>query len=348
LRSEGFPNIAVLIPAWQPDQQLSELATSLLTFGFGAILIVNDGSGPLHAEVFAALANDSRIRIIPHAINLGKGRALKTGFNEFLTLYPDFAGVVTCDADGQHRPSDVASVALELQVTPNKLILGCRKFTGPVPARSRFGNTVTNYVFAILTGKKLTDTQCGLRGIPRSIIPRLMRLEGERYEYEMNVLADAAGSCGVVEVPIETVYLNGNRSSHFNPVLDSMRIYFVLMRFFLSSLISAGIDFLVFTAVFWLTHSLAASVVAGRVSSLANFFLNRKFVFSNQSNLFAALTKYYVLVAVMGVASYSGINFLSEVVGLHVLVAKLLVETLLWVVGFAIQRTFVFRSGEKL
>jgi putative flippase GtrA len=180
------------------------------------------------------------------------------------------------------------------------------------------------------------------------MVPRLMRLEGERYEYEMNMLADAAGSCGITEVPIETIYLDGNRSSHFNPVMDSMRIYFVLMRFFLSSLISAGIDFVVFTAVFWITGSLPASVVAGRVSSLANFFLNRRFVFSNQGNLAAALSKYYVLVAIMGVASYSGIHFLSQVLGLNVLVAKLLVETLLWLVGFAVQRTFVFRSGEKV
>lgn len=348
MRSQGFQNIAVLIPAWQPDCQLSELASSLVALEFGAILIVNDGSDPTHSQVFAELANDPRVRIILHAVNLGKGRALKTGFNEFLASYPDFAGVVTCDADGQHRAEDVEAVAQALQASSTQLVLGCRKFKGPVPARSRFGNALTRYVFAMLTGRKLTDTQSGLRGVPRQMVPRLMRLEGERYEYEMNVLADAAGSCGITEVPIETIYLDGNRSSHFNPVMDSMRIYFVLMRFFLSSLISAGIDFVVFTAVFWITGNLPASVVAGRVSSLANFFLNRRFVFSNQGNLAAALSKYYVLVAVMGVASYSGIHFFSQVLGLNVLVAKLLMETLLWVGGFAIQRTFVFRSGEKV
>jgi glycosyltransferase involved in cell wall biosynthesis len=347
LPSQGFQKIAVLIPAWQPDHQLSDLVSSLLTLEFGAILLVNDGSDPAHSRIFGTLASDPRVRIVPHAVNLGKGRALKTGFNEFLTHYPDFSGVVTCDADGQHRPEDVVAVAAALQASPGKLILGCRKFKGPVPARSRFGNTLTRYVFAMLTGRKLTDTQCGLRGVPRQIIPRLMRLEGERYEYEMNVLADAAGSCGIAEVPIETIYLDGNRSSHFNPVMDSMRIYFVLMRFFLSSLISAGIDFVVFTAVFWLTGNLPASVVAGRVSSLANFFLNRRFVFSNQGNLVTALSKYYVLVAVMGLASYSGIHLLAQVLGWNVLLAKLLVETLLWLVGFAIQRTFIFRSGEK-
>jgi putative flippase GtrA len=179
-------------------------------------------------------------------------------------------------------------------------------------------------------------------------VPRLLRLEGERYEYEMNVLADAAVSCGIAEVPIETVYIDGNRSSHFNPVWDSMRVYFVLVRFYLSSLISSSIDFVVFTVVFWSTSNLLASVIAGRVSSLANFFLNRSFVFSNQGGMASALGKYYALAAVMALASYSGIHFLSEVFGKNVLMAKVLVETLLSLVSFSIQRTFIFRSKEKV
>jgi len=103
IASQGFQNIAVLIPAWQPDHQLSELASLLLALEFGVVLIVNDGSDPDHSRIFASLAGVTRVRIIPHAVNLGKGRALKTGFNEFLTCYPGLRGCGTCDADGQHR-----------------------------------------------------------------------------------------------------------------------------------------------------------------------------------------------------------------------------------------------------
>jgi glycosyltransferase involved in cell wall biosynthesis len=340
--------VAVLIPAWQPDRQLPELVASLLAFSFPAIIIVNDGSDSDRAGVFDELVKDSRVRVVPHAVNLGKGRALKTGFNDFLTHYPGSCGVVTCDADGQHRPEDILAIAVALQASTNgNLILGSRQFTGPVPARSRIGNTLSRYVFALLTGRKLTDTQSGLRGFPRQLIPRLLRLEGERYEYEMNVLTEAATSGGVAEIPIQTVYIDGNRSSHFNPVWDSMRIYFVLLRFYFSSLISSGIDFVVFTIVFWSTSNLLVSVLAGRISSLANFFLNRKFVFSNDGGLKATLIKYYALVGVMTVASYSGIHFLSVGLGLNVLVSKVLVETLLSLVSFSIQRTFIFRSKEK-
>jgi glycosyltransferase involved in cell wall biosynthesis len=276
--------IALLIPVWQPDHDLVELVASLLALGFPAMIVLNDGSDPDRSPIFEELAHDRRVRVVKHAVNLGKGRALKIGLNDFLTHDSEFCGVVTCDSDGQHRPEDVRSIADALRDSSGKLVLGSRQFDGAIPVRSRLGNTLTRCVFALLTGKKLSDTQSGLRGFRKQIIPRLMRLEGERYEYEMNVLADAAVSCGVSEVPIETIYIDGNRSSHFDPVWDSMRIYFILVRFYLSSLISSS------------------SVIA----------------------------------------------FLSKVFGVNVLMAKVLVETLLSLVSFSIQRTFIFRSQEEV
>jgi len=110
---------------------------------FFKILIVDDGSDESHALVIQACLMDSRVRAVTHAINMGKGRALKTGFNEIFTAYPGLLGVVTCDADGQHRPKDVLALANALAIGPDRLILGCRTFQGPVPWRSRFGNSLT-------------------------------------------------------------------------------------------------------------------------------------------------------------------------------------------------------------
>jgi glycosyltransferase involved in cell wall biosynthesis len=339
--------VAVLIPAWQPGRDLVDLVSSLLALSFPAVIVVNDGSDSDRDPIFEEIRRDGRVRILSHAVNLGKGRALKTGFNEFLNQFPGFCGLVTCDADGQHRPGDVLLVAEAMETSPGTLILGSREFKAGIPLRSRFGNVLTKYVFALLTGRKLGDTQSGLRGIPKQTIPKLLRLDGEGYEFEMNVLAEAANSCGIAEVPIETVYIDGNSSSHFNPVWDSMRIYFVLVRFYLSSLVSTGIDFVVFTMVFWATANLPASMIAGRVSSLANFFLNRRFVFSSSDGLAFALGRYYVLVALIALASYSGIRLLSGNLGMNVLVAKVFVETCLSLVSFSLQRTFVFDSRTK-
>jgi putative flippase GtrA len=223
------------------------------------------------------------------------------------------------------------------------LIVGARGFQGAIPLRSRAGNTLTKYVFRFLTGRRLTDTQSGLRGIPRRAVPRLMRLEGERYEYEMNVLADAASSCGIVEVPIETIYIEGNRSSHFHPLWDSMRIYATLARFYASALVAAVIDLAVFALAYWATSDVLAGVAAGRLSSVANFLLNRRFVFDSGGEVLQAVSRYYALVLLVAAASYSGIQILSRALGMNVLASKILVDAMLSLASFLVQRAFVFK-----
>jgi len=336
---------ALLIPAWQPDSRLTELLHSLSDAPFSAIIIVNDGSDPDREPIFEQAASGSRVVVLRHATNRGKGRALKTGLEYFRAHFPHLTGVVTCDADGQHSAEDIRAVAQALSSGSSRLVIGSRQFKDHVPWRSRFGNFVTRYVFAGLTGKKLADTQTGLRGVPASMVPRLLQLDGERYEYEMNMLADAARSTGIVEVPVRAIYYDGNRSSHFNPFWDSMKIYFVLARFYISSLAAAAIDFVVFSAVFWMTGNVLVSMIAGRVSSLANFAMNRRFVFNNGGRIAATLARYYALVVLIATASYAGIRLLTETLGVNVLLAKVVVETSLSLASFAMQRAFVFGSA---
>ena len=233
----SFVRTAVLIPAWEPDCTLSPLVASLLTLGFGAIIIVNDGSSFASGEIFAGLKTLDRVHMLHHAINLGKGRALKNGINYFLCELPDFDVLVTADADGQHIPADIARVAQAALENPSKAVLGSRGFVKAVPLRSRIGNGLTRYIFAFVTGTRLKDTQTGLRAFPRTLLPELIVLGGERYEYEMNVLAHICRTGSKpLEVPIETIYFDGNKSSCFNPIRDSMSIYFVLARAFRLSL----------------------------------------------------------------------------------------------------------------
>jgi putative flippase GtrA len=121
-----------------------------------------------------------------------------------------------------------------------------------------------------------------------------------------------------------------------------MRIYFVLLRFVISSLIAAGIDFVVFAIVFAATSSLLTSVIAGRVSSLANFALNRRFVFKSGAGITLAVLKYYLLAIAVGAAAYFSIKFMAGTLGVNVLAAKIVAETALWFASFSIQRTLVF------
>jgi glycosyltransferase involved in cell wall biosynthesis len=343
---QALDRLAVLIPAWQPEERLLTLATSLLDRGFGNVIIVNDGSDAHCSAFFEALLPLPRVRVLNHAVNLGKGRALKTGINHLLTELPAMDGLVTADADGQHTVDDIVRVAQAMPYADGAIVLGSRRFSSQVPLRSRFGNGLTRHIFAFITGAKIADTQTGLRAFPRDLLPELIALNGERYEYEMSVLAHVCRQRRPLEIPIETVYIDGNRSSHFNPIWDSMRIYFVLVRFYFSAIAAAGIDFAGFSLAFAATHNVLVSVAVGRLSSLVNFLLNRRFVFHNHASIRGTLWRYYLLVPAIGALSYLGIWTLTRYAGWNVFAAKLVVDTLLSLVSFSMQRTFVFRRSE--
>lgn len=339
-------DFAVLIPSRQPTEVLLHLVSALRDLGLRHIIVVDDGSAEKCQPIFMQLEVAGHT-VLRHAVNLGKGRALKTGFNYLLRRHPDLLGVVTADADGQHSAPDILRVAQALLLAPKRPVLGVRSFIGDVPLRSKFGNAVTRLIFAFITGVNLTDTQTGLRGLPMPLLPSLMRLDGERYEYETTVLAAICSGGGKpFEVSIETIYIDGNQSSHFNPVRDSMRIYFVLARFLASSILASGIDFLVFTLAFAVSHNLALSVVTGRLSSVVNFALNRRFVFHNRGPVMEELWRYYALVAAVGLLSYVLVRLTVQRLHWNVLAAKLCVDVALSLVSFSMQRTFVFRRSE--
>lgn len=342
-------DIALLIPAWQPEPTFPALVAVLARHGFGVVVVVDDGSADRFSPLFAEIANLPGVQVLRHAVNLGKGRALKTGFNYLLTVHPQLRGVVTADADGQHTSADIAQVARVLQSSGSQAVLGARGFERDVPIRSRVGNALTRRVFGFLTGVRLRDTQTGLRGLPFAILSELLPLDGERYEYEMTMLAHLCRhGRPPIEIPIATVYIDNNRGSHFDPAWDSIRIYFVLIRFYASALLAACLDFAGFAVTFVLTHSVLLSVAAGRISSLVNYAVNRRFVFHSRSSVAGSLWRYYLLVVVVAAASYGLINTLQRYAHWNVFAAKVTVDVLLSLVTFSAQRTFVFRREGPL
>lgn len=217
-------NILILIPAYKPSDALVELTKTLSERGY-AVLCVDDGSGSEFDGIFDRTSEYALV--IRYQTNRGKGGALKHGM-DYIISSPECASVttvVTADADGQHKPDDIEKTA-HASLKYGGFVLGVRRFTGKVPLRSRFGNSMTKLVFAAASGKKLTDTQTGLRAMKKSDLPFHLSIPGNRYEYEMNVLfAVVKSGTPITEVPIETVYENNNESSHFHPIRDSARIY---------------------------------------------------------------------------------------------------------------------------
>lgn len=340
-------DIAVLIPAYNPDLKLLQLVAQLLDSGFGPVLVVNDGSDARWDRLFENIARTPGCTVLQHAVNLGKGRALKTGLNYFLLNCKDSIGLVTADADGQHTPDDIASVARRLAANPKYLILGARQFEKGVPLRSRVGNVLTRWVFAFLVGKRISDTQSGLRGLSRDLCARALQIDGERFEYEMNMLIAARTQArGILEQSIQTIYLGGNESSHFNPLIDSLKIYFVLFRFLLSSLLAGAMDLVVFAITYKSTGNLTLSLLLGRVviGSVVNFGLNKRFVFHNHAGIARPLAKYYLLFCLNALVSYLCIQSLNSRYGINVISAKVMVESVLFIASFSIQRALIFAS----
>ncbi|MFH0996861.1 MAG: bifunctional glycosyltransferase family 2/GtrA family protein [Pseudomonadota bacterium] len=338
-------SVAVIIPAYNPDAMLVRLVEQLQDVGFARIIVVDDGSNAAHIQILSELSGHAKVIVLKHVVNCGKGRALKTAFNHCLTYHPELAGVITVDADGQHRLPDIVNVASEM-LAKNHIVLGVRQFGAGVPLRSRVGNIITSKLFALLYGRAITDTQTGLRAFPLKELPELVTIGGERYEYESGVLASVISRhIAICELPIETIYIDGNRSSHFNPIIDSMRIYFVLIRYVSSSVLTAAIDFVVFAVILQLLDSIVAALIVGRSAALSvNFLINKKYVFRCRLNVYSVFLRYLALLALIAVMSYLMICEMKLVFGIPPLIAKLIAESILFILSFTVQRDIVFAN----
>ncbi len=217
-------------------------------------------------------------------------------------------------------------------------------------ARSRFGNTVTRVVFDVATGHRLQDTQTGLRGYPSWMLGWLQRIGGDRFEYELDVLLAAQREgFGFHEVPIETVYLDGNESSHFRTVRDSVRVYVPVVKFCLSSLAAFAVDAILFFALMAITGNLAVSVVAARVvSATVNFSVNRTVVFASNRRPRDAAIRYASLVVAVMVANLLLLRLLTEALTVPLVPAKFATELTLFLVSYQVQRRVVFRSSGRI
>lgn len=354
----------IVIPVLNPDEKFRAMLDELIQNGFHRFVVVNDGSDPDRLCFFEEAAARGAV-VLTHAVNQGKGRALKTAFHYIREQYGADVQAVCIDADGQHRTPDIIAVAERLAAEPDKLVLGCRNFdlTG-VPLRSRLGNKLTRLVFRLFSGIRVTDTQTGLRGLSGGTMEKFLPSKGERFEYEMNMLMDARGlGVSIAEVPISTVYIEENASSHFNPFLDSIRIYLIFAKFALSSLIAFLVDYLLFglfsvlleplsrsTLPVWLVSGsldiLLATVFARVISSFVNYSLNRSKVFRSEENSRRTLVRYYLLCAVQMLASAFLVAFFT---GLHdnAMLIKLPVDLGLFLISFQIQRRWVFARRKR-
>ena len=340
-------DIYIIVPALDPEEKIMQKFLKDLHKEFKNILIVNDGSKKSHNKFFEELKN-SGYEVLTHYKNLGKGRALKNAFNYLLNNHPKLSGVVMCDCDGQHSVKDIKKCAETLLKHPNELVLGVRDFElDNVPFKSKHGNKITRNIFKIFIGLEISDTQTGLRALGKNLLEKFVDLPGERYEYETNMLiACKEFNITIKEVLIETIYLNSNANSHFNPLKDSIMIYKLFLKYFLASFSSFVLDITLFICILGIltidSKILAATILSRVVSSIYNYIVNANLVFKNMS--IPSLIKYYFLVIIQMFISGCFVTYLFNLLNIPVILIKILTDFILWIINLVIQREFVFKG----
>ncbi|AFV03786.1 hypothetical protein UNSWDHB_1010 [Dehalobacter sp. UNSWDHB] len=341
--------MTILIPAYEPDERLLRLIEDIKEKCDFQIVIVDDGSGKPYSKIFQA-AGKLGCTVLTHPANEGKGAALKTGFR-YIKEKGEKEGVICADSDGQHLPEDIIRVAQVAKERREFIVLGSRKFCGKVPPRSRFGNTVTRAVFSVSSGSHLTDTQTGLRGYSADMLDWLGSIQGKRFEYEMNILLEAkAAGYLFYEVWINTVYDEKNRSSHFRTFSDSARVYYPILKFCTSSLMSGALDFALLLLFQFSTSNLLIAVVGARVcSSIFNYSMNHYFVFSRNKSTehHKSAPKYFSLVVFIMACNYGLMYLFHILIGAPLVFAKIITELTLFLFSYWSQRNFVFSSEKK-
>lgn len=359
--------MTIIIPAYKPDEKLIGLLDELKKTTPARILVVNDGSGEAYDDIFCKVRERCHVLLI-HEVNRGKGAALKTAFSYLLEEGTETGAICTADADGQHLPEDILRCLECAEKNPDTLVLGSRGFRGDVPARSRFGNTASRITFQLLMGKRVYDTQTGLRAFTPSLLPQMLEISEDRYEYEMRMLCNAVRKkTPIKEVEIQTVYIEENKSSHFNPIRDAMKVYGLLIRcalgplfqvisFLFSSLFAFLVDatayFLLLRFLFPLflkeerTVAFVALLCARVISSLVNFAINGTVVFRNMEKPVRSLILYFALVVLVFLANEQLNALFYLTLGIHPILSHLMSQVICFPVSFFAQKYVVFPKGK--
>jgi glycosyltransferase involved in cell wall biosynthesis len=337
---------AFLIPSYNPDENLIKVVDEIISKSDNKIFIIDDGSNKETQQIFEKLQDSDAYKnviFLRHAINLGKGAALKTVFNHILVNYPQIEGVVTLDSDGQHSIDDCLQVLKTLEDNNNTFVLGYRTFSKDIPLKSYIGNHISKSIYAMILGKNFKDTQTGLRALSKEFMKQCLMIKSNRFEFETEQLALAVNThINIIEVPIQTIYIENNKASSFRPLVDSFKIYFVLFRYGLSSIITALVDFIVFVLSLSFGVSIfGANMLARTVSIGVQFTLLDKYVFYSKAKIinFILFASYVYIMGILSAMTQIGIiNHFN----LSTLFAKILVEGILFFVNFAVLRLYIF------
>ena len=216
--------VCILIPAYNAQETLGSVLKKIEPLKMDTI-VVNDGS----SDETKRVASENGAQLLEHPLNLGKGAALRTGFQYI--LQKGYQVVITLDADGQHDPSEIPSLLKIFQsVNPDILIASRAAEFGKMTFLRRFWNRLGVKAVARLCHSDITDSQSGFRLIRANVLKEVI-LSTSRFETELELLIKACKKgFSVLSVPINTQKVDGTGSSHFRPVIDTWLVCKIFLR----------------------------------------------------------------------------------------------------------------------
>ena len=227
--------LAAAIPAFQAAASIGDVVRRTRDI-LPEVLVVDDGSSDGTGEAARAAGAE----VATHLVNRGKGAALATAFRTLFDRGAD--AVVTLDADGQHLPEEIPKL-LEAGRGDADLVLGTRDhlFAEMVAAR-RIANRLSSLAISWAAGSPLSDVQTGFRLYRRRLV-EATGLPEARFDAESAVVVRAARrGFVIVTVPVRLGFADGRTTSHFRPLVDSLRIARSVVRARLDTRPEAGED----------------------------------------------------------------------------------------------------------
>ncbi|MCX7983670.1 MAG: glycosyltransferase family 2 protein [Bacteroidetes bacterium] len=216
---------AIVIPAYNAQATLLKLIQRVqCVMPNSSIIVVDDGS----TDGTKQCVNPCHITLLSHEKNLGKGAALRTGF-EYVLNATSIEWVITLDADLQHIPEECPKFFEIQRKTNADIVLGYRKRYGTsMPFHRRCSNVITSFLVSARTGTRIFDSQCGFRMIRRTVLEHI-KIQSDGYEAETEFLIKGVlRGFSVAHVPIQTVY--GNEKSYMKKWKTTVNFLNVLLK----------------------------------------------------------------------------------------------------------------------
>jgi glycosyltransferase involved in cell wall biosynthesis len=220
---------AILIPAYNEGKYIKDVILECRKYG-NDIIVVDDGSTDDTREILKGLTDLSgpNVILIEHEVNKGKGEALKTGFQ--CALQNEYCGVVTIDADGQHKVSEIANFLNALETNNPDVIVGNRlNDTKGMPFIRLATNLFTSWLISVIAGKRISDVQSGFRYLGHNVLKNI-KLETKNFDTEPEMLLRASWmDYKIMNIPISTIY-HKNFVSHVNPFKDTLKFFKLVFK----------------------------------------------------------------------------------------------------------------------